>query len=59
MYSFTYLLLDAAYRCIAQQIPPLIPFSTINNVSISVNNFNSTFALFNYAFHALSGADKK
>ena len=32
-----YLLLAFAYLKIEGNIPPLIPFSTINNISVSVN----------------------
>ena len=41
------------------QIPPLVPFSTINSISISVNNSNFTFVFFKHACHANAGADKK
>ena len=41
------------------QIPPLVPFSTINSISLSVNNSNSTFVFFKHAYHANPGADKK
>ena len=37
---------------------PLIPFSTINNILISVNNSNFTLVFFKQAFHANPGADK-
>ena len=37
---YIYLLFALAYLCIAWHIPPLVPFSTINNISISVNNSN-------------------
>ena len=56
---FIYLLFALAYLCIAWQIPPLIPFSTINSTSISVNNSYFTFVFFKYACHANPGADKK
>ena len=35
-----------------------MPFSTINSLSISVNNSNSTPVLFKQACHANPGADK-
>ena len=41
------------------KIRPLIPFSTINNISISANNSNSTPVFFKQACHANPGADKK
>ena len=55
-YSLMYLLLAVAYQCITWHIPPLILLSTINNISISVNN--SIFVIFKHAFHANPGADK-
>ena len=39
-------------------IPPLIPFSTINNLSTLVNNSNFTAVFFKQACHANPGADK-
>ena len=39
-------------------IPPLIPFSTVISISISVNNSNFTLVLFKQACHANPGADK-
>ena len=54
-----YLLFDLACLCIAWQIPPLVPISTINSISISVNNSNSTFVFFKHACHANHGEDKK
>ena len=44
---FIYLLFVLACPCIAWQILPLIPFSTINSISISVNNSNFTFVFLN------------
>ena len=35
----------------------LIPFSAINNISISINNFNLTPVFFKQACHANPGAD--
>ena len=40
-------------------IPPLIPFSTINNISTLVNNSNFIPVFFQQAFHANPGADRK
>ena len=37
-----YLLFAFAYLCIEWHIPPLIPSSTINSISKSVNNSNFT-----------------
>ena len=42
-----HLLFASAYQFIAWHIRPLMPFSTINNISMSVNNSNSTFLIFN------------
>ena len=39
--------------------PPLIPFSTIINISISVNRSNFTFFFFKAACHANPGAEEK
>ena len=54
-----YLFLTFAYLCISWTILPLISFSTINNISISVNNSNFTPDNFKQACHANLGADKK
>ena len=40
-------------------IPPLIPFSTINNILISVKSYNFTLVLFRATCHGNSGAEKK
>ena len=47
------------YLRVASQIPPLVPFSTINSMSISVNNSNFTPVYFKQGFHANPGADTK
>ena len=44
---------------IAWHIQLLIAFSTINNVSLLVNNSNSTSVFLKQAFHTNPGADKK
>ena len=54
-----YLLFAFAYLCIALHNPPLIPFSTINNISISVSNSNLTPVSFKQTFYPNPGADKK
>ena len=46
------------HTAVLHEIPPLIPFFTINNMSILVNNSNSTSVILKQAFHANSGADK-
>ena len=56
---FIYLLFALAYLCVAWQIPPLVLFSIINSISISVNNSNSTHVVFKQACHANPGADTK
>ena len=38
---------------------PLIPFSTVNNISISVNNSNFIYVFLKQACYADSGPDKK
>ena len=45
--------------CITGHIPPPTPFSTINNMSTSVNNSNFTSVFFKQACHANAGADRK
>ena len=57
-YSFIYLLLAFGYRWIAWQIPPINPFSTINSISISVNNYDFTAAFSETAGHANPGAER-
>ena len=52
-----YLLFAFAYLNVACEIPPLIPFSNINNISISVNNSNFTFNNFKHASQDKLGAD--
>ena len=43
----------------ACEIPPLVPFSNINNVSIPVSNSNFTFVNSKHASHDNPGADTK
>ena len=57
--SFIYLLLAFAYLLIKWHIPPLIPFSIINKISMSVNRSSSTLVFFITACYANSGAEKK
>ena len=47
------------YLCIACHIPHVIPFSTINKISQSVNNSNFTPVFLKQTSHANPGADKK
>ena len=54
-----YLLLAFAYSLIAGHIPPLIPFSPVNKISISVNAFHFTLVFFKAVCHASSGAEGK
>ena len=54
-----YLLFASAYLYTALHIPPLVPFSTITSISLSVNNSNSTSVFFRHACHANPGADRK
>ena len=54
-----YLLFALAYLCIDWLIPPLIPASIINNISMSANNSKFIFAFFKHAGHDNPGADKK
>ena len=43
----------------AWHIPSLMLYSTISNISASVNNFSSTPAFFKHACHSHLGADRK
>ena len=54
-----YLLFALAYLYTALHIPPLIPFSYIINISLSVNNSNSTPVFFKHNCQANPGTDKK
>ena len=56
---FIYLLFVFAYLYIAWYIPPLIHFSIIINISLSVDNSNFTPVNFKQSCHANPGADKK
>ena len=58
MILFMYLLLAFAYQWIAWFIPPLVPFSTINNISISLHKSDDSLDFFKAAFHANPGAGK-
>ena len=49
----------SAYLCIAWEIPPLIPFSNNNTISISVSNSNSTLVIFKQASKAKLGVVQK
>ena len=55
---FISLLLAFAYKWTALNIPPLMPFSVINNMSISVNKSNFASVFFKAACHANPGAEK-
>ena len=54
-----HLLIALSYRYIVWHIPRLITFSTINNISTSVNRSNFTFLFYNAAYHANPGAVRK
>ena len=54
---FQVLTFALAYLCIDWHIPPLIPFSTINNISMSVNYSNFTPVFFKRACHADPSAE--
>ena len=54
-----YLLFALACLYIALQIPPLIPFSNIISISLSVNNSNFTLVFFKHVIQDNPGADKK
>ena len=53
-----YLLLAFAYRQIGWHISPLIPFSIINNILISIKRSNFTFVFLKVAYHANQGAER-
>ena len=50
-----YVLFAAASLCIHCEIPPLIPFSNIKTMSISVSNSNFTPVYFKHASNASPG----
>ena len=54
-----YLLFASAYLSVALHTPPLIPFSSIINISLSVNNSNFMFVFFKHACHPNLGDDRK
>ena len=54
-----YLLFALACLCTDCHIPPLIQFSIINNIFISVNNSNFTSVFLKHACHANPGVDEK
>ena len=56
--SFMYLLLALAYQKMEWHIPPLIPFSTINNRSTSIKRSNMTLVFYKAACHADPGAGR-
>ena len=43
----------------SMHIPPLIPFSTINNKSLSFNKSNFTLVCFKAVCYAIPGAGRK
>ena len=53
-----YLLLALTYLHTALHIPPRIPFSNNNRISLSVNNSNVTPVFFKHDCHDRHGADK-
>ena len=59
LFSFKCLMFAVAFRCIVWHISSVIPFSTFNEISISVNNCNFTIVFFKNACHNNPGADKK
>ena len=54
-----YLLFALACLCTDFHIPPLIQFSIINNIFISVNNSNFISVFLKHACHANPGVNKK
>ena len=53
-----YLLLAFAYLYKEWHIPPLIPFSTIDNLSISVKRCNFTLVFSEAAYHGNAGPER-
>ena len=53
-----YLLLALPYRQIKCHIPPLIPFSTNNIISLSLKRSNFTLVFLKAACHANPGAER-
>ena len=53
-----YLLSAFAYQWMTWYIPPLIPYSTINTILMSVSNSNFTSVSFKAACHANPAAEK-
>ena len=53
-----FIIIFNVYGRIVLDVPPLMPFSTINSMSMSINssNFNSIF--FKAGFHANPGAER-
>ena len=49
---------NLSYIYYALHIPPLMSFSTINNISMSVNSSNFTSVFFKAACHANPGAER-
>ena len=56
--SFIYLLVAFTYLLTDWHILPLNPFSTIKNLSISVNNFNFILVFFKTTYQANAGAER-
>ena len=58
-FSHIYKLFALAYLCSTWHGPPLIPFSTTDNISGSVNDSNVIPVFFKQACNANPGADTK
>ena len=58
IFLYIYSLLAFAYWWTAWHISPLIPFSIISSISISVHNSSFTFVFFKATWHANPGAYK-
>ena len=54
-----YLLFAFPYLCTALHIPPLVTFSFMNSISVSVNSSNLMAVFSKAAYHVNPGADKK
>ena len=53
-----YLLIEFACQSVECNLSPLILFSTLNNISISVERYNFTLVFFKAAYHANPGAER-
>ena len=53
-----FIIIFNVYGRIVLDIPPLMPFSTINSISISINSSNFSSIIFKAGFHANPGVER-